>query len=319
MTDRTQPKSIQPVFLVGAERSGSTLLRLMLDFHPQIRFLPEHELLVDFMPEDPDTAPAYDVQSALEKDNIFRHYGYSLTPTASYRELAHKLLQQGWGTEPASVYGATVHRHLDKLSQLFPEARYIHLLRDPRDVARSAMKMGWDGTAFHATQAWVTVEHAWDDLKTRLRPDQWAEVKYEEIVVDPERVLSKLCEFLGTGFDAAMLSYPEHTTYSAVNSKLAEQWRRKASEREIREVETAAGALLTDRGYTLSGLPPLKLSAIERLSLSCRNRLGGFRFRCERFGTPLAILHAINNRLPKRFELTAVTRAVERIQQDHIK
>ena len=64
--------------------------------------------------------------------------------------------------------GATVHRHFERLRFLWPDARYIHLVRDPRDVARSVVQKGWAGNIYQASEFWIQAENCWDSLVPHL-------------------------------------------------------------------------------------------------------------------------------------------------------
>ena len=129
-----------PIFLVGSERSGSTLLRLMLDHHPEVAFAREMDFVVAHV-SDAGEFPAMPVY--VDWIATVRGADYTVDPTLDYRALVNDFLRQkqaaGGGKEHV---GATVHRHFERLRFLWPEARYIHLLRDPRDVARSVVQKG---------------------------------------------------------------------------------------------------------------------------------------------------------------------------------
>jgi hypothetical protein len=63
-----------------------------------------------------------------------------------------------------------VHRHYDRLLRLWPEARFIHLVRDPRDVASSCIGMGWAGNVWTGVTRWIEAERLWDEVRGDLAP-----------------------------------------------------------------------------------------------------------------------------------------------------
>src|SRR5690606_9797487 len=129
----------QPVFVVGAERSGSTLLRLMLDQHPRLSFPHQLEFAVDWISDDgrfPDLAT---YRENLQRDGVFLRSGFQLRTSLydDYVSLTRDFLEQR--RNGADFVGGTVHRHFHRLAHVWPSARYIHLIRDPRAVARSSV------------------------------------------------------------------------------------------------------------------------------------------------------------------------------------
>ncbi len=126
-----------PIFLVGAERSGTTLLRLMLDHHPQIAFNSEFEYVVDRISADghfPDL-PCY--HDYLSSRWIFKDSHFQIDPNLDYPNLVNSFLQQKQKRDQKARIGATVHHQFHYLCKNWPQAKFIHLLRDGRDVARS--------------------------------------------------------------------------------------------------------------------------------------------------------------------------------------
>ena len=169
------------------------------------------------------------------------------------------------------MIGATVHRHFDRLLKIWPNARFIHLIRDGRDVARSCIGMGWSGNVWTGVERWLEAESLWNELKPKISADQYTEVNYEDLITQPAEVLTEICQFIGLEYDKAMLNYDQDTTYSKPDPKLIQQWRKKLSEEEIRLVESRASDLLVSRGYELSGLPSLQLTASMRRNLKLQD------------------------------------------------
>ncbi len=286
-----------PIFLVGSERSGSTLLRLMLDHHPQIAF--EHEF--DFA-----TLPVGDTGELPELDEAYfdwlqtvRGVWYSIDASLGHRELMVDFLEQkrdASGGKP--IIGATVHHHFDRLPFLWPNARYVHLLRDPRDVAPSVLQKGWAGNLYHATEWWIEAERCWDVLCARVDPKCRIEVRYEDLVTHPEHQLARVCAFIGVPFDARMLRYHESVRqYPPPDPKLAFQWRDKLAPQQVGLVEERAGQQLHERGYAPSGYPVPSIGPVRRELLLLASRARRLGFRIGQYGPGIIALDLMGRRL----------------------
>lgn len=272
-----------PIFLVGAERSGTTLLRMMLDHHPKIAFLHEFEYAVDQFEDSSDKWPDLPTYyEYLSLHRIFLISNFAIDKSLSYPELVNSfLLQKQQRSSNKPVVGATIHYQFQYLLRIWPQAKFIHLLRDGRDVGRSVIEMGWNGNMFTAVGRWIKAELTWQQISPQIAPEHQITVKYETLVHNSDEVLSQLCDFIGVPFDKAMYDYVIHTSYSLPSPHLIEQWRRKLSNHEIQLAESRIGEMLTERGYSLSGLPLLKITPWlrTRIQLNDRWRRAVFRFR----------------------------------------
>lgn len=310
--------AVPPFFLVGSERSGTTLLRLMLARHPRIECAPEFEFVVEYMPDDerwPDLAAYHDW---LDVNRVFRLSGLQVDRSLEYPALVRSFLDQYCAPSAKPIRGATVHKHFNRLDKIWPQARYVHLLRDGRDVARSCIGMGWAGNVWHATDRWTHALGLWAGLKRRMPADHLLEVRYEDLILSPEETLGEICRFLGSEFDEAMLGYTEESTYARPDPDLVQQWKRKLSPDELALLETRIGGRLRANGYEESGVPPAPVGAGRRLSLALGNRLGRFGARRQRYGARLVI----SGYLARTFGLTAwarkVTLACNAIDDQHV-
>jgi hypothetical protein len=254
----------RPLFIVGAERSGSTLLRLMLDHHPSIAVPFEFDFAIECIPGDHAWPELADYHAWLATDRIFGSSGLRIDPTLPYDALVRDFLRQKHAASGKPIIGATLHRRFDQAPRLWPGARYVHLLRDGRDVARSTIQMGWAGNVWTAIERWIEAEGWWERLRAQLPAEHWVEVRFGELIRDPRGALAPVCALVGVPLHGAMLDYHLDTTYDQLDPRLVEQWRHKLSPLAIRLIELRAGALLAERGYEASGLAPLP-SAVGRL------------------------------------------------------
>jgi hypothetical protein len=309
----------EPLFLAGSERSGTTLLRLMLDHHPSIAFHFEFEFAVEMIDDDGTFPPVEAYRAWVASNRMFRGSGATLDPSLDYPQLVNSFLEQKRRRNKKQLVGATVHTHFDRLLSVWPDARYIHIIRDGRDVARSCIRMGWSGNVWTGADRWIEAERIWTTLRKRLPESRYCEVRYEGLLEHPRETLGAICEFIGVPFSEAMLSYPDDSTYDSPDAALTYQWKRKAPEEEIRLAEARIGDLLVQRGYSLSGLPKLEISAWQVRKLLLQDRWARRLFRARRYGLFLFSLDVLSHRRPFTWLAPYVSPRIERIGRRYIK
>jgi hypothetical protein len=307
----------EPVFLVSSERSGSTLLRLMLDHHPEIAFEQEFNSAVALVS---DTGQLPSVESYLEWIESVREVDYAVNRSLDYRELVNDFLRQKQATSGGKKYiGAQVHHHFDRLRFLWPRARYVHLVRDPRDVARSVVQKGWAGNVYQAAEWWIQAEGCWDSLVTHLSPDQAIELHYEDLVTRTEAELSAICAFIGVEFTPAMLDYQvDARQYPPPDPTLASQWKTKLSPRDVAMVEHRAARLMESRGYALSGYPLTKIGPLKHQLLLSAARARRLRTRVNSYGPALVAIDLLGRRVGLRALAKSAQARINAIDQSFI-
>jgi hypothetical protein len=303
------PPQIGPVtFLVGCERSGTTLLRLMLDSHPEIAFRYEFEIAVEAMPDD-DHWPELEDYYEFLRLHRFVDPPPEIDPSLDYPSLVRSFLEQKRVADRKPRLGATVHRHFVRLLKIWPDARFIHLVRDGRDVAPSCVQMGWYGNVWTAAERWLRIESEWDRVAAIVPEERRIDVHYEDLVAAPVETLTRICEFIGVPYRPAMLEYPKHSTYKYPQASLACQWPRKLTPRNIRLLESRMSDMLLARGYGLSGFPGIAPNALDRALLKLDNRAGIVRARIESLGPRLWLESVISRRLgPRTWRESAIFR-----------
>lgn len=283
------------VFVYGALRSGTTMLHLMLDCHPDIDNPGEADFLFDHLHPDPEMPGGwrYD-RDRLERDRIFRGSGIDLPENREGLDLLGDMLKAFRRKGDGRITTLNVHRHAAKIARALPDARFIHILRDPRDVARSSVRMGWAGNSYFASRSWRGTEEDWD--RAGLSDERVLTVRFEDLMQDLEGELSRITGFLGLPFETAMLDYHLSSTYGPPDPKIAQQWRRKASPREIALIEVAVGPLMAARGYPPEH-PRGRPGRLEHGALTLDHRVRRWRFNIRRFGLPLFLGHHLARRL----------------------
>ena len=277
------PLAHAPLFLVGSERSGTTLLRLMLDHHPEIAFDKEFDFVVT---QVSDTGVLPPVQSYLDWIATVRGADYVVDPSLDYGDLVNDFLHQKQAASLGKPYvGATLHRNFDRLRFLWPQARYIHLVRDPRDVARSVVQKGWAGNIYQG-------------LVRHLKSDQAIEIHYEDLVSETEAVLTDICRFVGVNYSERMLEYPaDAPQYPPPDPSLAAQWKTKLSPSDVAMVELRSAGLMESRGYVRSGHAVPKIGPLKHAFLLAVARLRRLRTRIAMFGPRVVALDVLGRRL----------------------
>ena len=290
-----------PVFLVASVRSGTTMLRLMLDHHPGLAFFHEFHYVVEKLPESgwPELRDYYEF---LKGDRIFLDSRVEIDATLDYPRLVNDFLVQKRERDRKPLVGATVHVHFDRLLRIWPDARFIHLLRDGRDVARSRVELGWAGNMYTGVQSWIDAERLWAKLVDEVPASRRMEVRYERLVCEPEAELARICEFLGLTYDPAMLSYDLDSTYSKPDAGLIDQWRRKLPGGAVRLAESRIGAMLVERGYELSDQAPIRIGPIGRWLIRVDDRWKRIRSRWRARGASLFVAESLMRALEPAYQ-----------------
>src|SRR6266511_504268 len=217
---RSDPGPPAP-FVVGATRSGTTLLRLMLDAHPDVgipsethffhklvkrgerrRLTPElvadtiitHKRWGDFRLDPDDLRERLDAVEPFNLSDGLR---------AFYGLYAEKQGKSRWGDKTPGYL-----RYMRRIEWVLPEARFIHLIRDGRDVALSVLPMNWGPQSItEAAELWV--ERVTIAREQGALVDHYMELKYEDLVTETEPALRRVADFLELPWDPAMLDYHE--------------------------------------------------------------------------------------------------------------
>ena len=271
------------VCVYGALRSGTTLLRLMLDSHPSLICSGETDFLFDHIEIDPSTEELIYDLGALARDRIFRLSGLAL-PSRKEASRALPELITGLRKKRRGTIILMNHRRPEMILRLLPKMKIIHIVRDPRDVARSSIGMLWAGNVFVGVDHWVATECAWDRVACRLDSLRVFTLQYERLVAQPGNTLKDLCRFLGKEFDETMLSYDASSSYDKPDMAKIEQWRHQLTPYEIGLLEEKIGHLLEERGYARSGHLPVVPSALFRAMLIARSKLSVKRRTIARYG-----------------------------------
>jgi hypothetical protein len=288
------PPRAPPVFLIAPRRSGAAALRHVLAQHPAILIVPDFDFLVDAITPDGRFMKRDAFVRSVEYNSRFKKLGLNVPASLPFTGIARALLDQIAATKPgATVIGATVQYHFDRLLWLWPDARFIHLVRDGREVAAANVRSRDAGNLWHGISEWVEAEALWDRMSHKLPADRQFTLKYEVLASEPEYELRRLCEFLRVRFEPAMLQQA-----GVLDQEPAGRWR-KGDSAEVSAAEHRAARWLLQNSYFLSGTvrPP---SMFRRAALGIGNKLALTNHRREKLGTGLWLRSGLVGKLGSR-------------------
>jgi hypothetical protein len=273
--------------LVGAEQSGTTLLRLMLDSHPEIAFAEEFDYAVEPIGDDGSYPTAEEFAKRLTLDRSFATSGFTVDLDLGYADLVNGFLESRRSKKQAVIVGATIHRDFTKALHLWPDAKLVHLVRDPRDVAPARIAEGLAGNPWHAVEPWIEAQDEWAEIEALVPPERRLTVHFDELLRDHDSTLTTVCQFLGVDYTAQMLDYIRDTDYTEPSPALAGDWRDGLSARDVRLIEARVGDRLTRSGFAPSGLAPAWVSSPRLAWLRWHDRLRRVMSRMQVFGIRL--------------------------------
>lgn len=265
-------------FVVGCGRSGTTLVRAMLDSHPELAIPPESYFVSELAAEwAPGRAFAFDdLLARLRGHDRFARWGLAIDAVAEAGAAARpqtfadgiRCAFAAYAREKGKPrYGDKTPRYVQDLAllaELFPEARFVHVIRDGRDVALSFLDREWGPkTVEEAARRWRKRVKAGRRAASSLEPGRYLEVRYEDLFDDPSAELERVCALVEVDPAPEMLRYFErageviagtkypdqHSSVAAPPTKGLRDWRTAMSPADVAAFEATAGNLLEELGY----------------------------------------------------------------------
>jgi len=286
----TRIESESPIFVMGCPRSGTTMLQLMLHRHARIAIPPENrfvlpgylrrrsfgdlsqptarERLASWIVDrpqskfgdlrlDPEQIRAEIIAGPPDLGELF---------AIVLRAYSARFGKPRWGDKrPAYL------NNVDMIRRLFPAAQLVTIVRDGRDCCASLKEMPWQTRKDIASLAaqWAYAVDCSRRAARMLPAGSYYELRYEDLVADPEATLRGLCDFLGEEFDPAMTSPSEiaaqavpaakswhERTHQPVAGGRAGSWRTRLTPDEIALCEAALRDRLIMLGYEPADVPP---------------------------------------------------------------
>jgi Sulfotransferase family len=267
-----------PVIVLGVGRSGTTLLRVMLDRSSQIA-IPYESFFVTPLAHRHGSRPKLDA-FLDDLGRFYQLYEWGISPedvrprlregmttgeaiSAVFEVYAEHEGKPRWG-DKTPLY----MQHLPLLERLFPDAIWVHLVRDGRDAALSFLELpeGFSGKAWALPRTAAQFAARWrtEILAARKLASpvggRYLELRYEDLVTDPERELRRVCEHASLEWEPAMLehadvpevsSMPEHRNIAQPPTPGLRDWRTQMSREDALAFEAVAGDVLRSAGYEL--------------------------------------------------------------------
>lgn len=288
----------KPIIMIGAERSGTTLVMAMLGCHPRIavpevvwyysRFRPYMYTYGDLKKNENFRTLAEEMVFGLKTP----FWGMKVNPRTIVDEIISDVKEKSF----AGIYCAMHERFareagnkprwgektpynlffVKEILEDFPNAQFIFITRDGRDASADYLESAFGPTNIYcAAQVWKMCQNAVQPWREKLDSSQWIDVKYEVLVREPEKVLKQVCDFLGEKYDPAMLEFhktdlakargatKDHKPLGhAASDKYIGLYKNLLSLREQRIFTTVAGKELVDSGYELD-VQPIEISKEE--------------------------------------------------------
>jgi hypothetical protein len=237
-----------PIFLIGTQRSGTTLLGKMLSAHKEIFIKNEVRIRHVFTPG----ATRKEIECRIDK-SVENRFGVSI------KDLLKKEGKSIWGLKDPQLT-----EHLESLKQFLPEARFIIITRDARAVVRSYIENAWGlGTnCYTGAQRWkreIEIQLAFQ----KELPEYVLQVRFEDLILNQKESLQKICEFIKVPFDESMLNYASKKSFVSKNRQsintfrdpdpsVLEKWREGLNEHQIKVINTVCGDSLEELGYSVA-------------------------------------------------------------------
>lgn len=271
--------------IIGAQRSGTSLLTRMLNQHPRLGVPPESFFFNTF-------SPLRRFYGDLRNEPNLVHFVGDVVSTPKIREWSPRptrdqilerirdrsvgsvfvaLLETWAQSHGKAMWGEKTPHHVFYWSDLtgcLPSAPVIHIVRDGRDVALGLINARFGPkTVYTAALRWRRWMLAIDAIRARLPADRWHQISYEDLLRCPEETLGGICRFLGQEYAPEMQEFYRDTTlysgYSQEHANLNKPlltdkvagWRRQMRARDVALFDATAGEHLRQYGYPVESAP----------------------------------------------------------------
>lgn len=263
-------KKTPPFFIVGCGRSGTTLLRTMLNHHSSIAVPLESICILDYL-RAAQTANQRTLKLLFAREPEFRGWGLDLSVKEfdnckNIKEMVNRVHLLYAKKHKKNIWGNKTPRFIrygHLIKQIWPDAQFIHVIRDPRATASSLAKSRIHcSNPYFGAKRWLRDTHAGLQLKQQY-PNDVLEIRYEDLVARPETTLKHVCAFLQIPYQPTLLAYHKmgtkeyRSTHKNIHHKLSESpdkkritaWKKNLSREEVELVEYLCKDLMETVGY----------------------------------------------------------------------
>lgn len=280
----------EPIIVTGADRSGTSLMFALLASHPNISMVRRTNMWRWFYNQFGDLSQSDNFERCLatmlrykrlhhlqpEPDRIRREF-WEGEPTYGrlfalwHEHNAERVGKPRWGDKSLHT-----EHHADQVLAEFPQAKIIHMVRDPRDRYASVLKRydGVDRGVASTTGRWLSSSKVARRNQQKY-PENYVVVNYETLARQPEETLHKVCDFINEEYSPHMLTMggaPDHGEQGGnssfghfepgtISTRSIGRYRQVISKRDIASIQGLAGKEMTALGYQLD---PIQLTFLDK-------------------------------------------------------
>ena len=326
-------------FIVGNSRSGTTLVARILKSHPEIHVLNETHFMEEFVSErerfgeltTQEIKTVINRLLVIQKKDYYRKHEYEEYPdeseqifslfeaeeSKSFANLILAFFNCQAKKFGCKIIGDQTPRHvfyISELGKMFPDAKFIHMIRDPRAILLSQKKKWQAGLRlkqprFEVIRTFlnyhpVTTSFIWKKaINAGLTPyqqlprDRILTIKFEDLVRDPEYLTKRICDFLKIEFNCNMLNVTVELSATkafegkrGIQKAIAERWKTDLPKTEVYICEQINRALMNDLGYPLTGVHPNILKLFVYVAVLPYQLGVAFILNLGRMGDPIAYI-----------------------------
>ncbi len=270
------------IFIGGCPRSGTTMLGSILGGGENCFATPESQFKEILVHDHLSMSETEDRINQHFKLKLWKVFNVSLKGITQKTQILPLILEMY-----KKVHEVAPHKNIwidhspdnfeliPTLSQLFPEAKFVHIIRDSRGVSASILPLDWGPNDALSASEWWLQKTAYGFSAEICYPKNVFHVRYEDILLHPEETIKNLCDKVGLTFHPNMLlgddsflpTYTKHQHVlvgSSPNTAPIDQWKQKLSKDEIEILEKRTGTILTGFGYQVTNVGKLKLGFFKK-------------------------------------------------------
>ena len=277
-----------PIFVVGMNGSGTTMIADCLGNHPKLYAFPRETRILPYFIQnlsrfgDLNNLPARKkLADALGKSLPFwlvnkkkpLRIGAQFLDEPSFEGVVNSLFihfaksegKYRW-VEKSPMYV----QHIETLSKNFPSAKFIHIYRDGRDVAYSFYRR-WKRHPCLTIYRWQQLIRMGQEQGNKIGKNRYKEIRYEDLTNNPEKKLKEVCHFLGVAFHPNLLKSKSRHMDSQIGTdriiKNSGKWKHYFSQKEITNLENIGGDFLQALGYEIESTPGNQAPSLMKIRL----------------------------------------------------
>ncbi len=267
---------MDPIFVLGCPRSGTTLMATLLEptsygAPVETHFITKYFKKLDSYGDLDQRENFCRLVNAILRERAVMQWKLNVTAdqlfneleSHTFREIVDIILMKRFAPLGKVTWGDKTPHYiidLDVLATVFPDSKFIFIVRDGRDVALSLLKKSWGPNNVYAcADVWAMYNKEGPEVSTLQESDQLFRTSYETLLQEPEDTIRRLYEFIGESLD------PEKLDELIASFKRANfgKWRKRMSKNDVKVFEAVAGDTLNRLGYDVVN-PQARLSSYQK-------------------------------------------------------